>query len=280
MRYQPSTPEDNNNITPTHPLKEFGTLLVGLLSFLFLVYLLLGFLVDHAVNHISPGLERALFSRTPLIWTTTAAPSPDPRQEKLQQLSDSLRQCAGISTPVSVHVQESDTVNALALPGGHIIVFSGLLDNLDSENGLSFVLAHELGHFQNRDHLRGLGRGLVLMTMAATITGPDSALTRLVTPTIQLTQAQYSQSRETQADQTGLDALHCYYGHVGGATDFFESMASKEDPATFSPYFGSHPEMQERVTALRRQAEEKNYPLKESRPLSFQNLSHGNQSTL
>ena len=36
----------------------------------------------------------------------------------------------------------------------------GLLENVESENELAFVLGHELGHFRNRDHLRGLGRGI------------------------------------------------------------------------------------------------------------------------
>jgi Zn-dependent protease with chaperone function len=61
---------------------------------------------------------------------------------------------------------QSDAVNAMAVPGGKMVVFSGLLDSLSSTNGLMFVLAHEVGHFKNRDHLRLMGRGIVLSILA------------------------------------------------------------------------------------------------------------------
>ncbi len=259
MHYQPSLPEKNNNITHTHPLKEFTTLLAGMLGLLLLTYLLLGFLVNFAVSRISPELETELFNHVPMHLLTTGVSTTDPRLAKLQQLTNGLKECAGIEIPITVHINDSDTINGLAIPGGHIIIFTGLLDLIDTENGLSFILAHELGHFKNRDHLRGLGRNLVLMTMASAITGPHSSLTKLVTPTIQLSQAKYSQNRETLADEVGLHTLNCYYGHVGGATDFFETMAKTEKSNSFSPYFGTHPEMKERIRNLNNQASKKNY---------------------
>ena len=62
--------------------------------------------------------------------------------------------------PFHVYVTEVDDINAIALPGSNIIVFSGLLQNIQSENELVMVLGHELGHYAHKDHLRGLGRGL------------------------------------------------------------------------------------------------------------------------
>jgi Zn-dependent protease with chaperone function len=61
------------------------------------------------------------------------------------------------SYKVSVHDQA--TVNAVALPGGNIIVFKGLLTELKSENEVAMILAHELGHYAHRDHLHGIGQG-------------------------------------------------------------------------------------------------------------------------
>lgn len=269
MHYQPILPKKNNNISPTHPLKEFATLLAGMLGFLFFTYFLLGFLVDAAINHISPKLERELFNHTPIPILTTADKTPDPRQKKLQQLADKLRKCIGIKIPIIVHIQHSDTINAMALPGGHIIVFTGLLDTIKTENSLSFILGHELGHFKNRDHLRGLGRGLVLMTIATAMTGPNSSLTHLLTPTIQLQQAQYSQHREALADQTGLVALHCYYGHVGGATDFFKFMAATQNESSLSHYFQSHPAIQKRIEDLHSQADNHHWPSLKTIPLQL-----------
>ena len=268
MRYRPSTPSTNHNISTTHPLKEFATLLGGVLLILFIGYLILGFLVDRAVSHLSVELETELFSHIPLAAFATDNDQADPRVIKLQQLTAALTQCLDMHRPIIVHLQTADTVNAVALPGGHIVVFTGLLDSIETENSLSFILAHELGHFKNRDHLKGLGRGLVLLTMASAITGPSSGFTKLLTPTIHLTQATYSQKLESKADETGLSALNCLYGHVGGATAFFETMASQQDGDGFTHYFESHPQMQDRVTALHELTINNQYPIQPTRPLS------------
>jgi Zn-dependent protease with chaperone function len=68
-----------------------------------------------------------------------------------------------------IHIIPDPRINAMALPGGNIVVFSALIKETGSENELAFVLAHELGHFANRDHLRGLGRRLLLLTASAAL---------------------------------------------------------------------------------------------------------------
>ncbi len=50
--------------------------------------------------------------------------------------------------PYNMHLSNSKTPNAFAVPGGHIIVTQGLLDLVKSDMGLAMVLAYELGHHQ------------------------------------------------------------------------------------------------------------------------------------
>src|SRR5690606_35172182 len=69
-------------------------------------------------------------------------------------------------------VMASDELNALALPGGAIVVTRGLLDQVDDAE-LAFVLAHELAHLEHRDNLRAIGRGLVL-TVALSLVGVEA----------------------------------------------------------------------------------------------------------
>jgi len=267
MEYKPSLPQDNHNITHDHPLKEFILLLAGVLGLVFITYIVLGFFVDFAVEHISPELENELFSQAPVYLLSPSESSTDPRQQELQELTDDLKSCVGINVPITVHIQESEMANAVALPGGHIVVFSGLLDKLESENGIAFVMGHELGHFANRDHLRGMGRGIVLTVLAVTMTGGKSSLSQLLTPSIQLSQANYSQEREALADKIGMQVLHCRYGHVGGATEFFENMSESENAGFISHYFASHPEMRNRILALTQQALSNGWKLENTVPL-------------
>ena len=157
----------------------------------------------------------------------------------------------------------------MAVPGGRIIVLSGLLDKVSSENGLSFILAHELAHFQNRDHLRGMGRSIVFTAAAAMLTGAGSDFTQLFTPTLNISFSQYSQTRESLADKTALETLNCRYGHVGGATEFFESIKPVDgiNYNALKHYFSSHPEAVERINALCQEAKALNFSVKEVIPL-------------
>lgn len=253
MEYKPALPEHNDNVTHEHPAREFILLFCGITLFLLGVFWVLGLCVDLAVESISPEMEAVIFA-------SVNAPGPalvdgsDPRRAKLQSMVDALRECGGITCPLKVTLIDSKDANALAFPGGRIVVRNGLLDTVASENGLSFVLAHELAHFKNRDHLRGLGRGIVLTAMAALLTGAGSEATRLLAPSANFSLAQYSQDREELADEQALQTLACYYGHAGGATEFFEAMKERDQDMLpgFGHYFSTHPEAMERIANLHR----------------------------
>ena len=268
MEYKPSLPEHNDNISHNRPFREFVLLFSGLTICLLASFWILGMFVDRAVDYISPEMEAVIFS-------SVAASEPeltdenDPRQAELQRMVDALRECIQITYPLKVHLIDSENANALAFPGGRIFVFNGLLDKVLSENGLSFVLAHELAHFKNRDHLRGMGRGIVFTAVTALITGAGSNLTQLFAPTSGFSQAQYSRERESLADLQALQTLDCYYGHVGGSTEFFEAMKPDDTKRSnvFEHYFASHPEAVQRIDSLHQLASTQNLVVEEVLPL-------------
>ena len=250
MKYQPSLPEQNDNVSQEHPLKDFVVILGVIAVFAAVGFWLLGLAVDAVVDNMSHETEARLYELMP----SSSAPAqtkPSPQEVRLQALVDRMGPCAGLRVPANIALAKSEVPNAAVMPGGHIVVFSGLLDEVKSENGLAFVLAHELAHITHRDHLRGLGRGLVLFGVSAVLLGSDAGLTEVLAPVGHLGAATYSRSREEAADATALATLNCLYGHVGGATEFFESM--KGEPSTLtelSHYAASHPSMQSRIDTL------------------------------
>ncbi|MFH2059792.1 MAG: M48 family metallopeptidase [Pseudomonadota bacterium] len=263
-----SLPEHNDNVSHDHPVREFMVLFFGISIFLLICFWAIGLFVDQAVDYISPQMEAMIFSSAGAS-ASKAVDNHDPQQAELQRMVDGLRKCSHIAYPLKVHLIDSDDANALAFPGGHIFVLSGLLDKVVSKNGLSFVLAHELAHFKNRDHLRGMGRGIVFTAIAALITGAGSDFTHLFAPTAGFSQARYSRERESLADQSALQVLDCYYGHVGGATEFFEAMRpdDKQKGNAFTHYFASHPEAVQRINNIYQQASELNLVVEEVQPL-------------
>jgi len=264
MKYQPSLPEENDNISWEHPLKEFFILTAGLIALFAGTYLLLGLLVDIVASRISYDTESTLFSVIKSHYQFNTEDDSLQEKEKIQEIVDNLQKCTDIPYPITVHMVKSEDANAFALPGGNIVVFSGLLSAVAEENGLAFVLAHELGHFTGRDHLRGLGRGLVLYSLSAVLTGGDSSLSTLLAPSLGITSASYSQARESRADKVALDTLYCQAGNIKGATAFFEYMLGKETAAEFKLFhhFSSHPQTKKRLEELEEYAIQQGYPLR------------------
>jgi len=268
MEYRPALPEHNVNVSHERPVREFILLFFGITAILLVAFWALGLFVDSAVEFISPEMEAVIF-RTHDMPAPLIADTDGPKKDALQRLADALRKCSDVTYPVKVQLIKSDQANALAVPGGRIVVFSGLLDKLQSENGLAFVLAHELAHFKDRDHLRSLGRGIVVTAMMAVLSGAGSQLTQLFAPATNFSQAHYSRKWESVADRQALLTLNCFYGHVGGASEFFKAV--QEDATNKSHlighYFASHPEAVARIDNLRRLTRDLNLDLQDVRPL-------------
>ncbi len=268
IRYQPSLPKKNDNITHTRPVREFFLLLAGVIVLFLALFWSLGLFVDMAVNVISPEKEAVLFAKARFDWTRKKS-ADSAQQRYLQQLTDSIRPCLDVQFPVKIQLVKDKEPNAFAFPGGTIVVHSGLLKSVRSENGLAFVLAHELAHFKNRDHLRGLGRSIVLMALSSMLTGTNSDITRALTPVQLFGQAQYSQNRESEADKTALVTLDCKYGHVGGATEFFSTLLKEKKlpDVTALHYFSSHPAMRKRIQTLDSLGKDLGFIVSETLPL-------------
>ena len=151
MKYTPRQPESNVNVTPTSPWREFFLFTAGLFGIVIIIYILLGLAVDLIVPHISTDLENRMAGL--FVRSIKAKHTDSKRESYVQSLVEDLqKRCAQLPYVFKVHVRKAPTVNAVSLPGGHIIVFTGLLNRVTSENELAFVLAHEMGHYAHRDH--------------------------------------------------------------------------------------------------------------------------------
>jgi predicted Zn-dependent protease len=116
-----------------------------------------------------------------------------------------------------------------------------------------------------------MGRGIVLSILALLAFGGDSGISDILASTINLRTAKYSQSRESQADHSALQTLHCHFGHVGGATELFETLKSQEERFDFEMlhYFSTHPELQQRIEDLHLLAQELGFPVQETKDLAL-----------
>lgn len=262
----PAQPQYSQRNPP--PSNRQLLILLGIfVGFIIVIILLVSWLVNSLVWLIPPQVEQQLGAL--IVPAYERLSQPTPVQEQLNGLLNRLE------TNLPLQSQQRDyqviyiadqTVNALALPGDRIIIYAGLIDQVESENELMMVLGHELGHFAHRDHLRSLGRELLLPIAFASLIGDSSWISASAAATIgAVSKAQYSQSQENQADEFGLTLLQKTYGHVAGATDFFARLSKQ--PNLDLAFLSTHPAPGKRVTQINRLIQQRQYSIKERSPL-------------
>jgi predicted Zn-dependent protease len=267
MEYEAKELKENVNVSRKSPIKEFFILLGGLIGIVLVIYISLGLAVDLIVPTLSPNVEQSIGKVFIKKYTEI---KQNPTEIKLQQILNGF-DISDLSNEYQfyVHMINKPQVNAVALPGGHIILFSALVKDIDSENELAFILAHEMGHIVNRDHLRGLGRSLVLFTISLVLFGQDNSITQFLMNSLIKVEMKFSQKQEKRADLWALNLLNERYGHVGGATDFFEKMKKNEKRSRFQYYFSTHPHPQQRIDIIEEAIAKSGYIIEEEFPLQL-----------
>ena len=177
----------------------------------------------------------------------------------LQQRLNRIAHAAALPPDIVVtaHFVDSPTVNAVATLGGHITVFSGLLNRLEYEEELDAVLAHELGHVQHRHMVRQLSRGLTAAAGLSLLGIRSAALNRwLLGDLQQLQQLAYSREAEREADSTALVVAQQMHGHMAGVQRLFERFEALQNERggqvnEWEAFTKSHPLPAERAQAAR-----------------------------
>ena len=151
------------------------------------------------------------------------------------------------------YLKDDDSVNAFAVPGGRVIVHSGLIAQAASAEELAGVLAHEVQHVELRHSLRQIIHTAGWAAVLTVALGDVSAMTGIFVH--QLGNLQYSRTLESEADVAGLHALARAGIPLAGMRDFFARMQSKEKKAGGSidiALLSSHPATGERLSEIER----------------------------
>ena len=154
--------------------------------------------------------------------------------------------------PYELRMMSLDAPNAFAAPGGLIAVSPPLFDWVETEEGLAFVLAHELAHHEARHVGRRMLRGIFVIAIQLIV---DSGLGQSSMDWIgDLAVAQYSQSQEYEADLLALKRLQKLYPDLTNATEFLERALEAEDGFPLGMgIWQTHPPTIERLERLRRE---------------------------
>ncbi len=185
----------------------------------------------------------------------------------LRQLRDRLAKEIEIPYAIEVTVAEKDMVNAFALPGGQIVIFSKLLDIATSPDELAGILAHELGHVARRHPMEGAIRAAGLSLLVDMMVGDSSGLAGAAAGLGGILVAQsYSREAEREADRIALETLGKAGINPDGLARAFQHMAEERDKdakatdtkptalGRMSYYLRSHPYLADRVKSAHQAA--------------------------
>lgn len=167
---------------------------------------------------------------------------------------------------LSFHVQvvASDEVNAFALPGGEIVVYTGLLRAAESPEQVAGVIAHEMAHVTLRHGMTRIAHAVGLTAAADLLLGDVAGLSGLV---LELARSgaltQYDRAQERAADARGARTLAAAGIDPRAMASFFALMAKREQPAEgdetalqMPAWLGTHPAPEARehtIAALARE---------------------------
>jgi Zn-dependent protease with chaperone function len=246
----------------SQPLANFGywATIFGVLAALILLgYFSIEAVTAFAVDHVDPRFETEIgkLAADKRKWEEHSQYSP--RLQKIgNRLVANLDACPFKFT---FHVQRDPTINAMAYPGGTVVVNTGLLEKA-SDDELAGVLGHEFGHVIHHDSLRSVVRNSGLVSILAVISGLGQANAEQVVDALALAQRleslRYGRSQEASADLVGVD-LATKSGYKGDALIVFFARLQKENGGgmdnKYLELISTHPMDANRIAAVKAEVE-------------------------
>ncbi len=170
----------------------------------------------------------------------------EPGKAALAQLTARLTALHDLHVDPQVTVVARNQINALALPGGRIYVFAGLLKYVDGPDALAGVIAHEIGHVAHRDGLRNViragGTGFLLGLFFGDFIG-GGMLAGLAQASLM---ASHSRQQELAADRFAAQTLHALGRPTHPFAGFLLDLGAQE-----GGLFATHPMGEQREGAVR-----------------------------
>ena len=144
-------------------------------------------------------------------------------------------------------------LNAVALPGGNVILFDGLLKQARSPDEVAGVLAHEIGHVREKHVMQALLRQMGLAVVLGGVDGNSGAMVN------NLLAMSYSRDAEAEADAHSMRMLGNANISPVGTASFFDRLSQLDGSegavkynVEITSYLSSHP-----LSASRKDAFEK-----------------------
>lgn len=172
----------------------------------------------------------------------------------LDELAARIADAQGMTTVPSVRVLRGTVANALAMPGGRILILAPLIEGSQGPNVIAGVLAHEIGHVVERHPMRAsvhaMGLGALVSLLIGDVTG-GAVIVAAVQTTLS---SAYSRDQERAADAFALAALNALDIDARPLAAFLRDLSDGEDAGAVRAFLGTHPASAERAAEIEARA--------------------------
>lgn len=168
-------------------------------------------------------------------------------------------------------IEDDETLNAFAAPGGFVYVYTGLIKYLEQEDDLVGVLGHEIAHADLEHSARQMERqqGLSILISIALGEGTAQQLSQVAAGLLSL---EFSKNFETSADEKSVEYLSDTRYNCAAARSFFQKLIDEGQTGNQPEFLSTHPNPDNRVENITEKANEVGCDTDPLNPPSYQDF--------
>ncbi len=158
-------------------------------------------------------------------------------------------------------VVKDNIVNAYALPGGRIVVYEGIIREMDDYRELAALLSHEFSHVELKHSTRNIARSLSSALMLSVLFGDASGISAIIIENADaIKQLGYSRQLEEEADRNGLKLMKEQKIDPAGMKELFETLQKETgEEANAMKFLSTHPLTKDRINFVDSELKKKDF---------------------
>jgi beta-barrel assembly-enhancing protease len=228
--------------------KKVYLLLAGMIGVLIAAYFLFVYVFPSiAIKFVSEDREVTMGNELYQQWVANQEINRD-ATNAIQDFANQLK--LSRNYPIKVTVVNADDVNAFAMPGGHIVVNTGLLDKMVKPESLVALLGHEATHINKRHSLHNILESMSTGFLLSFLTRSSGGISQFVIGNANtLRELHYSRQLEAEADREGMIIMEKNKVDPRGMLDLMRTLQEVDDEsiAPQISFLSTHPLTDDRI---------------------------------
>ncbi|MBR6162938.1 M48 family metallopeptidase [bacterium] len=246
---------ENVNVTEKNPLGELFKILSGLAVTLVCVYTFIflasGVVLQTLREDKRTNLEEYLTKSHKQIPIEISAKD----RKRIERVKNKIL-TADTDFPktskLEINVIKNKDLNAFCYPNGNIDITEPLFKELKTDEELTFIIAHEMGHYKHKDHLMHLRRNIsnAATVILFSVFNTNSNINTVASSGFELSELSFSRQDETNADKYAINMMNKIYGNAEAGIRVMEIL--KEKNKFNIEFLSTHPDLDRRIENIRK----------------------------